>query len=433
MGQGLLRAVFMLVVPGGVLFLAAFGFLRPHGLPPWCQGPVAVLPYLALTFGLVFGWYFASARMLLSLVCLIFADHALVRWPPEHNAGSVSETMFAAGTFLLPLNFLTLSIMKQTAIGSLRGALRVLPILLQVLAVWWLCEPAQEDIAMALKSAYITGWSTDWTPVPQAALLVFLLAGLLLLVRFMLRRDPMDAGAAWALAAVFLAYHGTQFGWPPTNFFSTAGFILFASLVQAAYQETYRDELTGIPGRMAYEEATAQLGRQYTLGVLAIDQLNGYAGAHGKPVVEQILKLLAPKVQASCRAGRVFRVSGEELTLLFQQQSAVEALVELERIRKSVEATSLVLRDGRRIWENPGRTASLGRKDQLLTITASIGVADSSIEGAALSVVIKAAYRALYEVKSAGGNAVRRGAAGARFPRQSYRHSAVAAIGGSEY
>jgi GGDEF domain-containing protein len=389
---------------------------------------------VALTFGLVFGWYFSSTRMLLSLVCLAFADQALVRWPPEDNAGSVSETVFAASAFLLPLNFLTLAVVKETRMSLVR-ALRVLPFLLQVFAVWWLCDPMHQDIAVALRSAYLPGWSTHWTPVPQAALIVFLIAGLLLSVRCLVRRNSMDAGAAWALGAVFLAYHGTRFGWSPANFFSAAGVILFAALLQETYQDTYRDELTGIAGRMAYAEATAQLASQYALAVLAIDQLNGYACIHGKPVVEQILKLLAPKVQTACRTGRVFRVSGEELTLLFQQQSAVQALVELERIRKRLESTLLILRDGRRIREEDPEvrgTATARGNDQVLPITASIGVADSLVEGATLSVVIKAAYRALYEAKGTGGNAVKRGAVAARASGQPYRHSAAAA-GGGEY
>src|SRR5262245_11083376 len=99
----LLRAVFTFVFPGGLLFIAALGFLRPHGLPPWCQGPVAALPYLALTTGLVFGWYFSSIRMLLSLVSLTFAGQALATWPLEHVTTSASQTIFAASTFLLPL------------------------------------------------------------------------------------------------------------------------------------------------------------------------------------------------------------------------------------------------------------------------------------------------------------------------------------------
>jgi len=221
------------------------------------------------------------------------------------------------------------------------------------------------------------------------------------------------------LAAVFLAYHGTQFGWHPINFFATAGLILFLSLMQASYQQTYRDALTGIPGRIAYEEATAQLGRKYAIAVLAIDQLKGYAGTYGKPVVEQILKLAAPKVQAACQAGRVFRVSGEEFTFIFPRQSAVEALVELETIRKGIESSSLYVRDGQRVWDHTRNGGSPSRKDQELLLTASIGIADSAGEDAKLSLVIKAAYRALYEAKAGGGNVVKR----ATFTAQSFRRS----------
>ena len=431
MAYGLLRAVFTFVFPGGLLFIAALGFLRPHGLPPWCQGPVAALPYLALTCGLVFGWYFASTRMLLSVLSLTFANQALATWPLDHNTASVSQTIFAASTFLLPLNFLSFSLVKETAIGTLRGAVPVCLFLLQPFVVWWLCDPAQQDVAGLLQTAYVPGWSTHWTPVPQAALLGFVCSGVMLVVRFALHRNPMDAGAAWALAAAFLAYDATELGWSPATFFSAAGLILFLSLVQTAYQKTYRDELTGIPGRVAYEEAIAQLGKHYTLAVLAIDQVNAYAGTHGKPVVEQILKLAAPKVQAACQTGRVFRVSGEEFTLLFHQQSAVEALVELESIRKSIASASLVLHDGRRIWENTRDAASLGRKDQALPITASIGVADTAAPEATRSVVIKAAYRALYEAKTGGGNAVKRGVATAQTFRRPHRQSPV--MSGSGY
>jgi diguanylate cyclase (GGDEF)-like protein len=144
-------------------------------------------------------------------------------------------------------------------------------------------------------------------------------------------------------------------------------------------------------------------------------------------VVEQILKLVAPKVHAVCQAGRVFRVSGEELTLLFHQP-ALEALVELEQIRKGIESTSLFLRDTRRVWENT-RAGSPGRNDHALPITVSIGVADAASDKATLSVVIKAAYRALYEAKAAGGNAVKRAAA-AESVRRAYTHSAPVTSGG---
>ncbi|HKY73546.1 MAG TPA: GGDEF domain-containing protein [Nitrospira sp.] len=427
-----LRTLFTFVCPGGLLFIAGLGFLRPQGLPLWCQGPVAALPYVALTFGLVFAWYFASTRMVLSLVSLTFASQALATWPVEQDPASVSHVIFAASTFLLPLNFLAFSLIKEEGIGTLRGIVRVLLFLLQPFAVLWLSDPARRDLSTALQATYIPGWSTHWTAIPQAALLVFLISGLLHVIRFVLRRDPMDAGAAWALGAVFLAYHGSQLGWHATNFFSTAGLILFLSLVQASYQQTYRDELTGIPGRVAYEEASAQLGKHFTIAVLAVDQLKSYAGTHGKSVVEQILKLVAPHVQAACQTGQVFRVSGEELTFLFRQQSAVQALIELEHIRKRIETIPFFLRGTQRVWENARGATSPGRKDQSLPITVSIGVADASTEAATQSVVIKAAYRALYEAKAGGGNVVKRAAASNDLLRRSYPHAAPL-MSGSRY
>ncbi|HET7909321.1 MAG TPA: hypothetical protein VFL19_01320, partial [Nitrospira sp.] len=215
----LLQPLASFVFPGGLLFLVAVGFLRPQGLPAWCQAPVAGLPYLALGFGLLFGWYFGSTRMLLSLLTLTFANQAWATWPLEKDLTSASYTIFAAATFLLPLNFLAFSILKEEAIGTLRATLRLLLFLFQPFVVLWLCDPANRDMAAALTTP-TGGWPRPSTPVPLPALLVFLISGVMHMVRFAIQRHPMDAGAAWALASAFLAYHGTQYGWHPTNFFA---------------------------------------------------------------------------------------------------------------------------------------------------------------------------------------------------------------------
>ena len=51
------------LIPGGVIFLAAIGFLRPDGLPEWIQGPVHALPFIVLGFGL-FGSRFVLSPIL---------------------------------------------------------------------------------------------------------------------------------------------------------------------------------------------------------------------------------------------------------------------------------------------------------------------------------------------------------------------------------
>jgi diguanylate cyclase (GGDEF)-like protein len=410
--------------PAGLIFIIAIGFLRPQGLPMWLQQPIAALPYIVLIFGLIFGWYFASSRMILSLLVLALADRALVLFPStDADQAAVSQTIVAMTAFLVPLNLLAFSILKEDSLSTLRGVTRVVLVLIQPFLLLWLCLPDQHDLASAFSREYIPSLYTKWTPIPQPALFAFATALLLHFVRFALHRDPLEGGAIWALFAIFVAYHTSRYGWQSTNFFMAAGLILFVTLLQSFYQRTYRDELTGIPGRLAYDEAIGQLGKRFSLAVISVDQLSQYANIHGKPVSDQILKRVAPRVQAACAEGQVFRTTGEELTVLFPGKSATETLMTLESVRKTIEAIGLFLRGRDQVWEKQRGLIKAGSRDRALPITLSIGVAEKLSENATLSLVIKSAYRALYEAKGIGGNVVKRGLVVIDSPRRSHARS----------
>ncbi len=405
------KSLLALLFPGGLILLLAIGFLRPQGLPMWLHQPIAALPYIVLTFGLIFGWYLASSRMILSLLVLTLADRALVLLPTiEADQETVGQTIVAITAFLVPLNLLAFSLLKEDSLWTFRGLMRLLLVLVQPVLLLWLCRPDQHDLATSLfTGALVPPLFTVWTPIPQPALVAFAAALLLHGIRFVLHRDALEGGAIWALVAIFVAYHTSRYGWHPTNFFMTAGLILFATLLQSFHRQTYRDSLTGIPGRLAYDEAIGQLGKRYSVAVIGIDQLTQYANVHGKSVSEQILKQIAPKVLAVCTSGQVFRTTGEELTVLFPGKSTTEALSALDTIRKSIEAVSLFLRGRERVWEKERVTQKTRPRDQAVPVTLSIGVAEKLNDGTSLTLVIKSAYRALYEAKGAGGNVVKRG------------------------
>ena len=376
----------------------------------WLHQPITALPYIVLTFGLIFGWYFASSRMILSLLVLALADQALVLFPTTGaDRSAVNQTILAVTAFLVPLNLLAFSILKEDSLSTLRGVTRVVLVLVQPFLLLWLCLPDHHDLASSFTREYIPSLYTEWTPIPQPALFAFATAMLLHFIRFALHRDPLEGGAIWALFAVFVAYHTSRYGWQPTNFFMAAGLILFVTLLQSFYQRTYRDELTGIPGRLAYAEAIGQLGKRFSVAVISIDQLTQYANTHGKSVSEQILKRVAPRVQAACSDGQIFRTTGEDLTVLFPGKSATETLSTLETVRKTTEAIGLFLRGRDRVWETQRGIKKAGSRDRELPITLSIGVGEKLDDSATLSLVIKSAYRALYEAKGIGGNVVKRG------------------------
>ena len=405
------------LVPGGLIFLGALGFLRPSGLPQWVQGPVHAFPFVVLAFGLFFSWYLSSSRVILALIVLGLADRGLAFFPPaDQNVESANHVIFSAVALLVPLNLMALSIIKEEAMSTWRGGLRLPLVLIQPILVLWLAQPGQAGIAHSLQQPLLPAFRMGWTALPQLALLAFMGAVLLIGVRFVLNRNPLDSGILWTVIASFVAVQGFHHGWVPTNFFSAAGLILFVTLLQASHQETYRDELTGIPGKLAYDQMVAGLGSKYVLAVVGIDQLKQYGNQHGKPVSEQVLRLLAPKIMAASGIGKVHRLAGEEFTVVFPKKSATETLVDLGAIRKAVEETQLYLRGRDRVWEGGG-TAKQKSRDVALPATVSIGLAESGGARSSLALVTKAAYRALYEAKGEGGNRVKRGTVSADVPK----------------
>jgi diguanylate cyclase (GGDEF)-like protein len=395
--------------PGGLVLLLAIGFLRPLGLPAWVQGPVSALPFIVLGFGIVFGWYLASSRLILSLLVLACLDRGIVLFSPtDSSSGAAGSILFAIATFLAPLNLLALSLVKEGGCSTWRGIARLLLVLSQPFLALWLCLPEQSNLAISFQHALLPLSTAGWTPIPQPALLAFGSAIFLLTIKFLLYHDPLDSGAVWALLTTCLAIHGLQYGWSPTNFFSAAGLTLFLSLVHASHQRTYRDELTGALGRPAFDETASRLGGKFVVAIVGVDQLKQYQNLYGKQVSEQVLQLVAPKILAAAGAGKVYRLAGDEFTVVFHHRTATDTLATLEQIRKAVEEMTLGLRNQTRVREG-SRTSRPNAKAIDLPISVSIGVTAAAGDTPSLTHVTKAAYRALYEAKGEGGNIVKRG------------------------
>lgn len=409
MASSPLKLIWHFLAPGGFVLLLAIGFLRPHGLPAWVQGPVSVFPLIVLGFGIVFGWYLASSRLILSLLVLTFLDRGVALFSPiDPSPDAPGPILFSIATFLAPLNLLALSLVKDDGVSTWRGVVRLLLVLSQPFLALWLCLPDQSSLATPFQRALIPLPTADWTMIPQPALLAFGVAMALLTIRFLLYHDPLDGGAVWALAAVVTAIHGLQYGWNPTGFLGAAGLTLFFSLVHSAHQQSYRDQLTGALGQLAFKETVARLGNKFVVAVIGLDQLKQYQSSYGKLVSDQVLRLVTPRILAAAGAGKVYRLAGDEFTVVFQHRTATDTLAVLEQIRKAVEELTLTLRNQTRVWEG-GRSRRPHAKAIDLPISVSIGVADAAGTTPSLPLVTKAAYRALYEAKGEGGNIIKRG------------------------
>jgi diguanylate cyclase (GGDEF)-like protein len=403
-----MRRVVELFIPGGLVLLAALVFLRPGVLPESAAPLLRVYPYAVAGIGGFLGWYFNRSRVVFGLLILAIADRVLVVFPPALGpGGGAGRTAFNAVALLLPINLAAYSLLSERGVITRRAAARLIPMLGQVLVVGLLWLFRRRELDTLLDYRFVGVDLTAWTPISQPALLAFGVAFVLLAYRFFLIRNPIERSFVWALAAVFTALQASGSGWNVTAFFATAGLILGISVIEMSYRMAYYDELTGLPGRRALNETLLKLGSQYAVGMVDVDHFKQFNDRYGHDVGDQVLRMVASKLEQASGGGKAFRYGGEEFAVVFPDQSATDTLLHLESLRREVQASCFVLRGPDRPKKKPDTPKPPSGPRKAVLVTVSIGVAAWDEQKRKADHVIKAADLALYRAKAAGRNKVK--------------------------
>lgn len=245
-----------LIVPGGIVLLAAIG-LTYSG---WLTLPLPALSFLyycAFALGMLLSWRFHSSRILLSLTVIFLAQEGVslsIAHPPF-----VLATVTAAA-ILVPGNFVLIALMHERGVTRESLVPSLLFLFLQCLTVAVFCgaAPRVRNLGPSV-------------PIPQYALVVVGSACVFLCVRFWLTRKPLDGALLWSLCSVFLAFHYTGTARTSMTYWSAAACILGASIVENSYLLAYHDELTSLPSRRAFNDALLRLREPYAIAVVDID------------------------------------------------------------------------------------------------------------------------------------------------------------------
>ncbi|MEF1254383.1 GGDEF domain-containing protein [Vibrio sp. M260112] len=240
-------------------------------------------------------------------------------------------------------------------------------------------------------------------------LVVYLLAMVLIFAICVLSQnriiDVVLYSSALLASTTFVFFHIPHIS---STMFSIAGILLLVYLLSASYELAFKDTLTDIPGRLALESDLRHLGRRYTIAMLDIDHFKSFNDTYGHDTGDDVLKLVASRLQLVGGRAKVYRYGGEEFTVLFKGKLADEAKDHLELLRASIESYEMTLRN----QDSRPKSDKLGSKkrgpkknEESVNVTISIGVADSS-EGKDVYTVMKSADEALYKAKKSGRNQV---------------------------
>jgi len=346
----------------------------------------------------------------------------------ELGAGSfAARAVYTAVVLLVPLNILVALLLPERGV-SYHGDHRWLFIAAgELLLVMWIASSGRSELSGTAWQSLLDHWllRTSQEPIlwraPVLGRLLFCAAFVAAVWRAWPRKygpvSPIAVGQAGALAAFFIgcewAANQAVFG----VFTAAAGVILIVAMLQESHRLAFNDELTGLPGRRALQEAMAGLGPNYVLAMADVDHFKSFNDTHGHDIGDQVLKLVAARLAEVEGGGRAFRYGGEEFTVLFADATLDEAMPHLEDIRASVAAYRMAVRG-----ENRPKATEQGEKlrgpdteellapEKILSVTISIGGASPGDAGSGHAItpaqVLKAADEALYRAKRGGRNRV---------------------------
>lgn len=400
-----------------ILLAAAWGAtLYADMVPDLVQRLFIYLPYAVSLIGAVIGWRFNRSRLVFSLFA-VAVGHWMMTGPSASikpgSSGAIGYMVFA---LLFPAGLLVLSLLKERGLLTRHGLVRAATlgvvsaaIVALAAADRWLANDIAADlqtIAVQWLSAPIFpgGWIPA-TSIPELALAIFIATAAYFIMRLIaMGNPPLESGALGGLIASGMALHFAGNIQAVSVFFTAAASSMLIAAIQDGYRLAFVDELTGLPARRALTMETMKLGQNYAIAMLDVDHFKKFNDKYGHDVGDQVLRMVASRMERIGGGGKAFRYGGEEFTVVFSGKSAEDALPHLDTLRKSIKDSGFVIRARNRPKNKPAKTQNgTGKR---VSVTISIGVSEQSDKHTTPDDVIKAADQALYRAKEDGRNRV---------------------------
>jgi len=389
-------AVALLLVQVEPARAAVAGFLRryPHVLP-------GAAGLLALAF--------RRSRGLFAVLVLTVAERVLQRFGADPGYElQPARLAFHATALVLPLDLALIGVWRERGLFSAAGVARLALLGAQLPAVAFLWLAYVPGALAAFERPLTPSGRFSGFGLSEPAVLAFALAAVVLLAVFARRAGPLEGALVGALAASLLALVVGPAGEAGTLLFGAAIAIVLAGLVQGASASAYRDPLTGLPGRRAFDETVERLGRRFTVALVDVDHFKQFNDTWGHDAGDQVLHLVASRLARVGGSGRAFRHGGEEFAVLFPGVGLRAAEPHLEAVRAAIAAAGFTVRGADRPRRKPPTPKRGARERPRLAVTVSVGAAERDDRHDDAWAVVAAADAALYRAKAAGRNRLSR-------------------------
>jgi GGDEF domain-containing protein len=360
------------------------------------------LSYASLAIAAIIAWQFGRSRLVYAglLLLLIAADKELALTP------ELLEVRYSGILF----GFVFLLYSKDKGFSALNLCFS-LGVLFLLFVLSWLAMPhiqlASQPWLTSLDS-FLFQLSPDIRSLVTPLNAVILIIGLLLgLLRLFFKTDNTHNALYFALALSALMHIYDDADFALITMVSLAGLFCY-SILKDSFTMAFKDELTGIPSRRALMQYVQTLGRKYTVVMSDIDHFKKFNDTYGHDVGDEVLKLVASKLDKVTGGGKTFRFGGEEFIIVFPRKTSSEVIPFVELVRQTIADYDIALRAKPRPPKPKKPLAGKKpAKEKIVKVTTSFGVAHRTKEHSDFASIMKQADIALYAAKKGGRNCVK--------------------------
>ncbi|RKF19939.1 GGDEF domain-containing protein [Alginatibacterium sediminis] len=367
------------------------------------------LPWMPYALGIItslLALQFNRRRLLVFVGLVASAYWGVFSFLQQPIANAQAFSVFTILSLILPSNLLLNLLLKDNGMRSKSAYVSYLVLALQVALIYIASLIAHPDALGSLQELFAT------RPVPGIVMSAMALAWCTLLLASLFfsciyKPDIVRLGYFFGsllciLALVFLDRVGIT-----ALFFSAAMFCVLISSFSSTYDLAYRDDLTGLQARRALNERLGGLSKGYVLAMADIDHFKGFNDKYGHDVGDDVLAMVAAKLDQVNGRAEVFRYGGEEFTLVFTNTDMNEAKQHLDEVRQLISSSAFAIRDSKTRDQGSQKQRTADKKPKkTVQITVSIGYAQHTSDVEHYDEVIKLADNALYKAKKKGRDCV---------------------------
>ncbi|WP_312561799.1 GGDEF domain-containing protein [Anaerospora sp.] len=362
------------------------------------------ISYVIYGIAMLLSWWFNRSRVFFTVFVIALVQFALSDRATEMIAiPAYTAAIYPIVCLLLPINICIFFLLKERGIFNGWGLGRFGIILSQIIYIAVAVVANDKTLLDLFYKAAPVNSMTLPAAFPQSSALAYGFTLLLFIFNQVKNKTQLGNAFLAVAAATMLGLYLKSEALALPVFFSAAGVVFIAAVIQDSYSMAYLDELTGLPARRALKEDLLKLSGEYTIAMVDIDFFKKFNDAYGHDTGDDVLRLVASVLKGVEGGGKAFRYGGEEFTILFPRTRLADALPHLEKLRAEVEKCPYQYRGK---TEKTSKKKTPAKSGKPLFVTISIGVAEKSEKHTNTSEVIKSADNALYRAKKKGRNCV---------------------------